>query len=460
MKDAINKLPKIPAITGRTLIGLIGMAALLFTDWLSIGRDIRAISHGFFTSVFSLEELLPAISRDEPGKAIIIGILFWIVIGVFAVSFLLLFISLFLRCVKIQMIFSCTGFASGALAALLYIFTVIFVFNYNNVNVTLFPLIAFVIPVIMMLSILSYQGYIKQNVRLFLMASPFLVLVTLFAYLPLHGWLYAFFDYRPPHQLFDTEFVGLRWFTELFANPLRVRKVVSVLTNTLAMSGLGLLFSWLPIAFALLLTEIKIGRIKRGVQTLTTLPNYISWVLVYSLAFALFAADGMVNNLLRQLDPDHRAILFLQSNENVWITMWLWNLWKGLGWSAIIYIAAISSVDQELYEAAKVDGAGRFRLMWNITLPGLMSTYMVLLLLSVANFLNVGFEQFYVFRNPFNSDLITILDLYVFDLAFPITGASNYPLSVAVGMLKSLISVTLLFVVNTLSKRVRGDSIV
>jgi ABC-type polysaccharide transport system permease subunit len=135
-------------------------------------------------------------------------------------------------------------------------------------------------------------------------------------------------------------------------------------------------------------------------------------------------------------------------------------LWKSLGWSAIIYIAAVSSIDQELYEAARVDGAGRFRLMWNITLPGLMSTYMVLLLLSVANFLNVGFEQFYVFRNPFNTEFTTILDLYVYDLAFPITGASNYPLSVAVGMLKSIISVTLLFIVNSLSRRLRGDSII
>ena len=150
-------------------------------------------------------------------------------------------------------------------------------------------------------------------------------------------------------------------------------------------------------------------------------------------------------------------IKFLDSDQYVWITMTLWSIWKGLGWGAIIYLAAIAGVDQSLYESARIDGAGRFQTMWYITVPQLMPTYLVLLLLSIANILNNGMEQYYVFQNAFNKEYIQVLDLYVYNVGM--TG-NNLSLATVIGMLKSIISVALLLTVNAVSKRVRGESIV
>ena len=293
--------------------------------------------------------------------------------------------------------------------------------------------------------------------KLFLMVFPFLVLVFLFSYFPLHGWAYAFYDYRPPFQLKDCEFVGLKWFTTLFSNASKRKQIFDVMLNTFAMSGLSILFSWLPMAFAILLSEIKCNWFKKVVQTLTTLPHFISWVLVYALAFSLFSSSGMVNNLCIRLGVYDTPVLYLQMTDHVWMMMWLLSTWKGTGWSAIMYIAAIAGIDQELYEAAYVDGAGRFRVIWHITIPSLLPTYFVLLMMNVANFLNNGVDQYYVFQNAFNKDKIQVLDLYVYNLGL---GSGSYSLATAISIMKSIVSLTLLFSVNTLSKTLRGESII
>ena len=293
--------------------------------------------------------------------------------------------------------------------------------------------------------------------KLFLMVFPFLVLVFLFSYFPLHGWAYAFYDYRPPFQLKDCEFVGLKWFTTLFSNASKRKQIFDVMLNTFAMSGLSILFSWLPMAFAILLSEIKCNWFKKVVQTLTTLPHFISWVLVYALAFSLFSSSGMVNNLCIRLGVYDTPVLYLQMTDHVWMMMWLLSTWKGTGWSAIMYIAAIAGIDQELYEAAYVDGAGRFRVIWHITIPSLLPTYFVLLMMNVANFLNNGVDQYYVFQNAFNKDKIQVLDLYVYNLGL---GSGSYSLATAISIMKSIVSLTLLFTVNTLSKTLRGESII
>ncbi len=139
--------------------------------------------------------------------------------------------------------------------------------------------------------------------KLFLLILPFMALVFLFSYFPLHGWAYAFFDYRPPFQLKDCEFVGFKWFVSLISNASKRKQIVQVLINTFAMSGLGILFSWLPMAFAILLSEIKNAVYKKTVQTITTLPHFISWVLVYSLAFSLLASSGAVNRFIHPEPP-------------------------------------------------------------------------------------------------------------------------------------------------------------
>ena len=293
--------------------------------------------------------------------------------------------------------------------------------------------------------------------RLFLMLMPFLALVAVFAYLPLWGWRYAFFDYKVGDSISMENFVGFKWFTELFKNPATVRDIVRVLKNTLAMSGLGIATSWLPMAFAIFLSEIKNIRFRRFVQTLTTVPNFISWVLVYAIAFCIFSTDGFVSSIMVNLGIWDQGVNMLMSGVHVWIKMLGWGLWKGIGWSAIIYIAAISGIDQQLYEAATVDGAGRFQRMWHITVPGLIPTFCVLLLMSIANILSNGMDQYLVFENATNQNAIMVLDLYVYKLGI---GKGAIPLSTVIGMVKSIVSVTLLFAANGVSKLIRGESIV
>lgn len=296
----------------------------------------------------------------------------------------------------------------------------------------------------------------REGFKLFLMVLPFLVLSFLFSYFPLHGWIYALYDYRAPLKLSQCEFVGLKWFTALFANKTQVQQLMVVMKNTFAMSLLGIATSFLPVLFAVFLNEIKCKPFKNVVQTLTTLPNFISWTLVYSVAFCLFSTTGMFNTVMQNLGIFSAPVKILDSGEHVWLQMILWNTWKGLGWGAIMYLAAIAGIDQEMYDAARVDGAGRWQIIRNITIPSLMPTYFVMLMLSVANFLNNGMDQYYVFQNSFNKQSIQVLDLYVYNIGM--TGRS-LSLATAIGILKSLVSVTLLAIVNMVSKKTRGESI-
>lgn len=296
-----------------------------------------------------------------------------------------------------------------------------------------------------------------EGKKLFLLILPFLILAFMFSYFPLHGWIYAFFDYRAPLKLSQCDFVGLKWFKTLFSNKTQVAQLVTVLKNTFAMSLLGIATSFLPVLFAVFLNEIKCKWFKNLVQTLTTLPNFISWTLVYAVAFSLFSTTGMANSVLQQIGIITEPIKFLDSGDHVWLSMILWGTWKGLGWGAIMYLAAIAGIDQEMFEAAKVDGAGRFAIMKNITIPSILPTYFVMLMLSIANFLNNGMDQYYVFMNSFNKSSIQVLDLYVYNIGM--TGKS-LSLATAIGILKSIVSVTLLWIVNTASKKTRGETIV
>ena len=298
---------------------------------------------------------------------------------------------------------------------------------------------------------------LDQGKRMFLYMLPFLLLCFAFSYFPLHGWIYSFYDYKPPLKLSQCNFMGLRWFKMIFGNPAQVRQLFIVMLNTFAMSFLNIATSVLPLFFAVFLNEIKCKWFRKMVQTLTTIPNFISWVLVYAVAFCLFSNTGMVNTVLQNLGVILKPIKFLDSDSHTYIAMLLWSTWKGLGWGAIMYLASIAGIDQEMYEAARVDGAGRFQLMRYITLPELMPTYFVMLMLSVANFLNNGMDQYFVFQNAFNKAHIQVLDLYVYNIGM--TG-SSLSLATAISMLKSLISVTLLMAVNGISKKIRGVSLV
>ena len=286
-------------------------------------------------------------------------------------------------------------------------------------------------------------GSRSERTQLLLMAMPFVVLVFLFAYLPLYGWIYALFNYKPGIPLFQNEFVGFKFFTELVSSPISRAATGRVLRNTFAISFLN---------------EMRFTPFKKVVQTTTTLPNFISWILVYAVFFSFFSVDdGFLNNVLLKLKLIDGPTNVLANAQHVWIFQTGVTIWKTLGWNAIIYLAAISGIDPELYDAAHVDGAGRLQSIWHITVPGLSPTYFVLLMLAVANLINNGLEQYFVFENPMTKDRIEVLDLYVYN-----QGIANiyYSASTAISVLKSLVSLTLLFAVNGLSKLVRGYSII
>lgn len=300
----------------------------------------------------------------------------------------------------------------------------------------------------------------ESKYYLFLLIMPFLVLCFVFSYLPLWGWRYGLYDYKPGLGLSAENFVGFKWFRYLFQNSATRNDIIRVLTNTLSMSGLGLATSILPMAFAIFLSEIKATRYRKIVQTLTTIPNFISWVLVYAFAFALFSTEGFINTVLIDLGIIKEGVNFLLSGNHIWLKMLAWGLWKGLGWGAIIYLAAISGIDQQLYEASTVDGAGRFKKMWYITVPGLMPTFFVLLMLAIAGILSNGMDQYFVFKNSANKSNIEVLDLYVYLLGLGSSDTGNIPLATVVGMVKSIVSIVLLFMANGLSKLIRKESII
>jgi putative aldouronate transport system permease protein len=292
----------------------------------------------------------------------------------------------------------------------------------------------------------------ETQYQLFLMFLPFIILIFAFSYLPLYGWRFAFVWDETKSLTAEGNFAGTHWFTVLFADAAFRKLFLNVMKNTLGLSFLGLLTSWLPMVFAIFLNEVKNSKFKGFVTTFSTIPNFISWVLVYSIAFAIFSTDGLVSSLL---GIKHN---FLTDSGHLWIKMWAWGTWKGIGWSAIIYISGIAGIDQQLYEAASIDGAGRFQKMWNITLPCLLPTFVVMLVMSVAGILSNGMDQYLMFSNAQTLEKLNVLDLYVYNLVFD--GGGQIPLSTVVGMGKSVISIILFFIANSVAKAIRGNGIV
>lgn len=306
--------------------------------------------------------------------------------------------------------------------------------------------------------ILTKEKKLAPGFRLFLMALPFLALVFIFAYLPLYGWRYALYDYKPPIKLEDCNFVGLKHLTNMVQNAALRRNLFRVIKNTLGMSLLGMATSWMPMIFAVFLSEIRNIKFQKVVQIITTIPNFVSWIIVYSIAFAIFSiGDGLINNVIRAIDPTAEGINFLGNADHMWLKMWAWGQWKGIGYSAILYISSIAGIDQELFEAADIDGAGRMQKIRYITIPCLLPTYFTLLIINVGNMLNRGMDQYFAFQTPLNKKYIEVLDLYVYNQGI---AGNQISYSTAVGMTKSLVSLVLLGVANMISKLFRdGQSI-
>ena len=304
-------------------------------------------------------------------------------------------------------------------------------------------------------SLRTYTGtkkFSSSNIQLFMYAFLCFGFILVFNYLPLLGWVIAFFDYKAGISLLKTPFTGLKFFKMALFEP----ELLIVLKNTLIFSFLSLLLTPLPAIFAILMNEMRGVRVRKTIQTLTTLPHFISWVLVYTIMFVTFSSDGLLNKILLNLNWIEKPTNLLGDRDAVYIFQTLIGLWKGLGYAAIIYFAAITSIDPELYDVACIDGAGRFQRILHITVPGLYSTYITLLVLSIGALLNSGFEQYYLFYNPLVHHNIQVLDYYVYRVGIK---QRDFALATALGISKTAVSVLLLSVANFMSKKLRGQSI-
>ena len=296
----------------------------------------------------------------------------------------------------------------------------------------------------------------KNSFKVFLYALPGILLVFIFNYLPLWGWSFAFFQYKPGKSLFNCTFVGWDNFTTLFGNVVMRRNLVRVLTNTFGIHLLSYLFSPLPLLFAVFLSEMHSKRFQKFVQSVTTLPNFIGWVIIYSLVNSFFSTSGLANNLLVNMGILSEPVNLMTSGDHVWIRMVLLQQWKNLGWSAIVYFASIAGIDQEMFEAAMVDGASRMQRIRYISIPMLIPTFFVLLIMSIGNFLSTGVDQYLAFGNALNKKAIEVLDLYVYNLGI---GSGQISFSIAVGIMKSAVALVLFGMANFASKKIRGTSV-
>ncbi len=278
-----------------------------------------------------------------------------------------------------------------------------------------------------------------------------LIFFVVFRYLPMAGNVIAFRRFRPGSNIFGDEWVGLHY-VEMFVQD---RVFWNVFQNTLILGGLALVIVFpLPIVLALMLNELRSVRFKRLVQTISYLPHFMSIVIVAGLVFQLTSLDGTINQLIRRFDGT--PISFMQLPE--WFpTIYVGSeIWQTVGWGTILYLASLTTIDPQLYEAARIDGAGRWRQTWHVTLPGIRPTMVVLLILNIGTFMAVGFEKILLLQNPAIYSTADVISTYVYRVG--ITN-SNFSYATAIGLFEGLIGLTLILSANAISRRLVGASL-
>lgn len=293
----------------------------------------------------------------------------------------------------------------------------------------------------------SLWNTIKKQKSLVLMSIPFIIYVLIFCYAPLVGWVMAFQNFKPAKGLFNQVWVGLDQFKFLFSDP----TFFNVIRNTLAMSLINLTLSFAcSIGFALLLNEVKNVLSKKFVQTVSYLPHFLSWIIVTGIVAEVLSPEtGIINQVLVWFNIIEKPINFFADTKYFWGIVGFANVWKEVGWGSIIYLAAITSINPDLYEAAEIDGAGRFNKMLHVTLPGIKPTIFILLLINIGNILNAGFEVQYLLGNGLIQQVSQTIDIFVLKYGISL---GNYSLATAAGIFKSVISIVLIFLANKLAK--------
>ena len=299
----------------------------------------------------------------------------------------------------------------------------------------------------------SFTGY-KKHLALTLMFLPVIVYFIVFKYIPMGGIVIAFKNYKIKQGIFGSAWCGLDNFTKAFATPTFARSV----KNTLVISGLKLLFGFpAPILLALMLNEVTHIRFKKTVQTITYLPHVLSWVVLAGMFQQLLSPNnGAVNAVLKQVFGLKDSIYFLGSNQYFRGTLIVTDIWKNVGWSSILYLATISGIDPALYEAATVDGASRWQCTRYITLPSLVSTIVVMLILNIGSIMDAGFDQVFNLYNSAVYQTGDIIDTYVYRYGI---GDMKYSLATAVGLFKNVIAFVLVVGTNLIARRISGEGI-
>lgn len=295
------------------------------------------------------------------------------------------------------------------------------------------------------------SSYSKDALQVLLIALPGLIALFLFKYVPLAGNVIAFKNYNLFQGIWQSDWVGLYHFRRMFA----FEDFSKIFWNSVRLGFYSILFGFpAPLVLALLLNEMRVTWFKRSVQTLLYLPHFLSWVIVGGIFFNLLDVKGFANKLLGSWGV--APIDFIGNPDTFLGTIIAIGIWKEVGWGMIIYLAALAGVNPNLYEAAMVDGASRWRQMWHISLPSIMPAIVVLLLLRIGNLLDANIEQMLIFLNPLVRDVGEVFDTYIYRVGLL---GSQFSYTTAIGIFKSVIGLLLIVGVNTLSKRTTGESI-
>ena len=287
----------------------------------------------------------------------------------------------------------------------------------------------------------------KQKL-LILMSLPFVLYIILFRYIPLWGWTMAFQDYKPDKTFSQQTWVGFKWFVQLFTE----KEFLLSLRNTVGMSLISTALGYITaILIAVFLNEVRYIGIKRFVQTVSYLPHFLSWVIVTGLvANVLSVEDGILNDILVGLGIVKSPIQWLAVQKYFWHIIGWTYVWKEVGWNTIVYLGAMTAIDPCLYEAAQIDGCGRLRKIWHITLPGIKPTIIIMMIMSAGHILDANFEMPYLLQNGMIQDVAETIDIYVLKYGFKL---SRYGLATAAGIFKNVVNILLLVIANTIAKK-------
>lgn len=291
----------------------------------------------------------------------------------------------------------------------------------------------------------------KRNKWKYILLIPVIIYLIVFCYKPMYGIIIAFKNYKPSRGIMESDWVGLKHFINFFSS----RECIRVIRNTFTISGLSILFGFpAPIILALLVNEIKNAKFKKMVQTITYLPHFVSIVIICGLIKTFCLSDGVFNIIIEYLGGQAHNLL---EDKSLFYTIFIASdIWQEVGWGSIIYLAAIAGIDQEQYEAARIDGAGRFAQILHITLPSIMPTITVLFIMRMGSVLNVGYEKVLLLYNPITYEVADIISTYVYRVGLV---NAQFSFATAVSLVNSLVNILFLVITNAICNKVNGSGL-